>query len=292
VTITSHLSLADLARALGGEICGDQVLCSGPGHSPRDRSLSVKSDGRGGYLVYSFAGDDFRICRDYVAERIGLSGDRRPSDRRIPDERFPTRPAPGPADGAEKRQMALELWREAQPIGGTLTARYLTGRGVLPADDMPVLRHHARTPRGADRQPAMLALMTDAVTGDATGIHRTFLRPDGAAHDGKMMLGAAGILRLSADEDVTHGLGVAEGIETALAVLARGWGPVWACLAAGGIGKFPVLAGIEALTIFADNDDAGLRAAERCADRWRRAGREVRLSPPPVEGTDWAEAAL
>jgi hypothetical protein len=60
---------ADIARALGGERSGrDTILCPGPGHSPRDRSLSVRLDPRApdGFLIYSHAGDDWRECRDYV----------------------------------------------------------------------------------------------------------------------------------------------------------------------------------------------------------------------------------
>ena len=36
--------LAEIAAALGGEVAAGQVLAPGPGHSPRDRSLSVKPD--------------------------------------------------------------------------------------------------------------------------------------------------------------------------------------------------------------------------------------------------------
>ena len=36
------IDLRALQRALGGEICGGQLLCPGPGHSPRDRSLAVR----------------------------------------------------------------------------------------------------------------------------------------------------------------------------------------------------------------------------------------------------------
>jgi hypothetical protein len=36
--------LRAIAHALGGEVSGPQVLCPGPGHSARDRSLSVKLD--------------------------------------------------------------------------------------------------------------------------------------------------------------------------------------------------------------------------------------------------------
>ena len=57
--------------------------------------------------------------------------------------------------------------------------------------------------------------------------------------------------------------------------------PVWACGGAGTLATLPVLGGIEALTIAADRDTPGMRAAEACAERWRPAGREVSIVPPP-----------
>ena len=92
-----------------------------------------------------------------------------------------------------------------------------------------------------------------------------------------MMLGKQGVVRLSSDEDVLEGLGICEGIEDGLAILVSGWAPVWAATNAGGVERFPVLPGIEALTIFHDKDEAGTRAAELCAQRWASAGREVFL---------------
>ena len=67
-------SLHTLAKALGGEVNGTQVLAPGPGHSVIDRSLSVKlaSDAPDGFLVHSFAGDDPIACRDHVREKAGL----------------------------------------------------------------------------------------------------------------------------------------------------------------------------------------------------------------------------
>ncbi|MGH9549628.1 MAG: toprim domain-containing protein, partial [Terriglobales bacterium] len=85
-----------------------------------------------------------------------------------------------------------------------------------------------------------------------------------------------GVVRLSPDEDIALGLGIAEGIEDALAVLISGWAPGWAATCAGAIERFPVLPGIEALTIFADNDKAGIAAAKACAERWH--GREVYIT--------------
>ena len=67
-------SLQTVAKALGGEVNGDQVLCPGPGHSAADRSLSIKVDVNApdGFIVNSFAGDDAIVCKDFVRDRLGL----------------------------------------------------------------------------------------------------------------------------------------------------------------------------------------------------------------------------
>jgi RecA-family ATPase len=67
-------NLQSLARALGGEVNGGQVLAPGPGHSAADRSLSIKLDSNApdGFVVHSFSTDDPIACRDYVREKAGL----------------------------------------------------------------------------------------------------------------------------------------------------------------------------------------------------------------------------
>jgi putative DNA primase/helicase len=54
--------------------------------------------------------------------------------------------------------------------------------------------------------------------------------------------------------------------------------------------NFPVLAGIECLSIFADHDDAGQRAAKQCAQRWADGGRYARIVTPKIAGCDWNDA--
>ena len=199
-----------------------------------------------------------------------------------------------PTKAAPPKAFPERLWTEA--ARGGLAETYLTFRKCrYPEGD--VIRFHPACPRGeSERQPAMIALMTDPVSNAPVGIHRTFLRPDGKGKiehgTAKMMLGSAGIIRLAPDDESTIGLGICEGIETGLAIMQRaGWGAIWACGSAGGIGKFPVLAGIEALTIFPDRDDSGtsLKNANQCAERWQSAGREVRIIWPPA-GADWDDA--
>ena len=69
------LNLRSAARALDGDVInGNEILCPGPGHSREDRSLHVKLDPRSpdGFIVISFAGDDWQVCKDYVRSRFDL----------------------------------------------------------------------------------------------------------------------------------------------------------------------------------------------------------------------------
>jgi hypothetical protein len=99
-----------------------------------------------------------------------------------------------------------------------------------------------------------------------------------------------GVVRLVEDAEVTLGLAIAEGIETALTTM-RAFRSVWSCIHAGNIEAFPVLAGIDALTIVEDHDPAGRKAARACADRWLAAGVEVWIWHAPAEGKDFNDIA-
>jgi hypothetical protein len=190
---------------------------------------------------------------------------------------------------------ARRIWSEAVPAAGTIVEAYLASRGLRFERGLP-MKFHPACPRDFERLPAMLFLMTDPISAAPSGVHRTFLRPDGsgkAEGTAKMMAGAAGVIRLVPDEEVCFGIGIAEGIETSLSIMRHaGWRPVWACCSTGGIAKFPVLQGIDSITIFPDADDkgAGLKAARECAERWRGANREVTLRVPPA-GCDWNDVA-
>ncbi len=48
------------------------MLCPGPGHSAKDRSLSVKIGKDGQPVTHSFCGDDPIACKDYVRQRLGM----------------------------------------------------------------------------------------------------------------------------------------------------------------------------------------------------------------------------
>jgi Toprim domain/CHC2 zinc finger len=126
----------------------------------------------------------------------------------------------------------------------------------------------------------IVSLMTDPVTAKPTGaISRTYIHEGRKIGKAKTLGRPVGIVRLSADEDVLVGLHLAEGLETALAAMAKGFRPVWSTGSAGLMAALPVLVGVEALTLFADNDlsGVGLWAANEVAARWRSAGRRAHV---------------
>jgi hypothetical protein len=112
-------------------------------------------------------------------------------------------------------------------------------------------------------------------------LHRTWITATGKAdaEPNRMLLSGHasryGVIRLYPDECVTTGLGIAEGVETALS-LAHEYQPVWAAIGAGNMGSLPALNSIEGLTIAVDADDAGRSATEILSRRWHEAGIKVR----------------
>jgi hypothetical protein len=123
----------------------------------------------------------------------------------------------------------------------------------------------------------IVALMLDPLTGAERGIHRIFLNSDGGKLERKM-LGPKGVICLTPWTEDALGLGLSEGIEDGLRILSI-WKPIWAAPDEGFIRSFPVVPGIEHINIFADNDRAGLSAAQECANRWLKEGQEATIVP-------------
>jgi hypothetical protein len=190
-------------------------------------------------------------------------------------------------------------WQVALPIAGTLAETYLAGRGLRFDDPAGrVLRFAAQRARkgiegNLEYHPALLCALSDARSGEQCGIINIYLRADGSDRQrdkkGKTITGrAAGVVvMLSAFDEITAGLIVCEGVETGIAIFQAEMRPVWACGSTSTLAKFPLLGGIEALTIAADADEPGRRAAAELADRWRHCDREVRIVPP--KAGDWAD---
>jgi hypothetical protein len=287
----------EAARLLGGEAHRDRVLCPGPGHSPGDRSLEVwlKADAPGGMLVHSFAGDDVMQCRDHVRELLGLEewrpGRSRDWRRPIPSD-LPRRSAPITVDPdqAARIRLALEIWHQARDLRGTLAETYLRSRRIEVSEDLAhALRFAPALHYDGAMVAGMVALLRDCPTWSPCGIHRTFLAADGTKIE-RRMLGRASGAAIMLDDlgDVVSGLHVGEGVETTLAARMLGYRPAWALGSAGAIAAFPVLPGIEAISVFTENDEASGQAAIALAARYETAGCEAFIYQPP--GGDFADA--
>jgi hypothetical protein len=300
------MSVKEYARALGGEaVSGNQVICPGPGHSPRDRSLSVKflPGAADGFIVYSFAGDDILACRDHVRRLLGMPGWRADKEPRQAIVR-PASIIKDEPDRVETIRLALRIWNESTAIIGTLAAVYLGTRRINLTPDIieaDALRFHPQCRRDANGRavygPAMIALMRDIRTDEPCGIQRTFLKPDGSDRlreipgGGRLMLGRfmGAAIKLTRDEDVTTCLGIGEGVETTLSMRAIpefGHSPIWAAGNAGRLKEFPVLTSVETLWIAIDNDPGGIEAYKALEGRWLAAGKEVGWIKPKAPGAD------
>src|SRR5262249_20410732 len=302
--------MIDLRRAaylLGGEASGrDQVVCPGPGHGPRDRSLSVLFDhaAPGGFVVHTFSPrDDPIACRDYVRERLRLPawqpGD--DQDRRVPrwrlrehDRQWVDQQAeqrrPRTEDDMVRIQRAQAIWNEAQHPGGTVAEQYLPSRALELPDDLAgtVLRFHPRCPwrnedtGRMDHIPALIAAFRSIDDDTITAIHRIRLdQPERWPKADRKMLGP--VLRAAVKLDAAGStLAIGEGIETCMAARQLGYRPAWALGSVGGISFFPVLTGIKHLLILAEKGAASAEAVQFCGRRWHRAGRRVQIVTPDI----------
>lgn len=286
------LDVRQAVAALGGDLIGrDSILCPGPGHTAQDRSLSIKivPEAPDGFVVFSHAGDDPIVCRDYVRTRLQLPPFAPGRDRAPLMPPSPIRVPTFNDDEREHVTWALGIWERCVSPVGTLAERYLKSRGLPLEPQMAgsVLRFHPSLKHGGGTAPALVALFRDINSNEPCGIHRTFLDKEGRKV-GRKMLGRAGgaAIKLVENAEATVGLAAGEGLETTLSGRLAGFTPAWALGSADAIRAFPVLAGIESLTLFCETDANGAneRAVKVCAERWLRAGREVFAVKPKGAG--------
>jgi putative DNA primase/helicase len=233
-------------------------------------------------------------------ERPEWSARRSPTrqERRVASERFDN-----------LASWAVRLWETCRPIWpDTPAAAYLTGRGcALPAWPeeahlrwLPEVRHRLEDHVG----PALVGLVTDVETCEPLSLHTTWLARGGAGkaplEKPRLLLArhrSDGVIRLWPNDEVTNGLVLGEGVETCLAAARASLTPVWATISAGNLARFPVMPGLEGLTILADHDRpdkrgrrAGIDAAAAVVERYVAAGfdpeTDIKVVLPPTEGED------
>jgi phage/plasmid primase-like uncharacterized protein len=194
---------------------------------------------------------------------------------------------------------AGKIWDQADPLGqeaiGYFERRAIDVDAVLPSHGG--LRWHPRCPWEGGTRPCILGRYTTAVCNQQRGIWR---RPVDGSKPKALGPTTECVIRLWPDDAVEAGLVLGEGVETTLAaatrIAHRGTllQPAWAAGSAGGMARFPVLPGVQALTLLVDNDEsrAGQRAADECAARWEAADREVTLLEPNVSSADFNDLVL
>lgn len=197
-------------------------------------------------------------------------------------------------DMARNRQRIDGIVKTLLQVGNGPVRAYLSGRGLPCSKALayhPTMRHYVD--RAYTEHPAMVARITSE-TGDLVGLHITHL-----THDGKKasidpvkkmfkavdnMSGAA--VRLTG---IYEHIGVAEGIETALAVMRDYKIPCWATTAAPMLEGFKPPEGVKEVTVFGDNDAnyTGHKAAYTLANRLSRT-HKVNVTIPDAIG-DFAD---
>lgn len=274
-----------VAQILGGRREGRGYLCHCPvkthGKQRGDKrpSLSV-NDGDKGVILHCFAGCD---PRDVIAAIKGLSPDTRCEivDRPPLDEK----PASKTTSAYARR-----LWRSAIGVPGTIGENFLRERGLPttpPASIrfLPSYRYDKNHPRSA--LPCLIAA-AQAPTREIVGVQLTFLHPGGRRKADveypRRAIGPLGasMLRLA---PVGASLGLAEGFEKAWAAQLLFGEPVWATLGADRFGVVNWPNDVKRLTIYADNDEPGLKAARESRAAYPEIA--IRILYCAVEGQDF-----
>lgn len=194
------------------------------------------------------------------------------------------------------RKLAAGMTRSVE---GTNTEAYLSSRGLAPS---PVTRHisdvaYFEDGRWLRNTDAMAHYVCDSAGAPAT-IHMTYLESGRKADvkSAKKLMPSCqpwrgGAVRLYPLEG-SEVMGIAEGIETAMACHKQFSVPVWASVNADNMAEFVPPPGVREILIFGDNDASytGHAVSYTLARKLKGRGYEVSVHIPLFEGQDWADA--
>lgn len=207
----------------------------------------------------------------------------------------------------DNTDMVQRTWGDAQRLSaGDPATMYLRSRGIS-LDNWPsMLRSHARLRYSEDTEaggkavshhPAMVALFVSPDTKQRT-YHATYLTAGGRKANVERVkryapgpIPVGGAVRLAPSAET---MGIAEGIETALAASIIHGIPVWAACDAGGLMKWQPPETAKAILVFSDNDRhyRGQAAAYALANRLASSTKQplsVEVRVPDLPDTDWAD---
>lgn len=282
----------------------------------RCKTISDKSHQKSGwYMLYV---DIYQVTAVYGDWRTGSrevwTSDRKTLKRsadhtKVLDELKQKRHQDQLHQHAINRKKLIALWNSATPLSNTDPAgRYLINRG-LSVPSTGVLRYHAGLDYWHDGQyvgefPAMLAAVTSP-TGELVTLHRTFITDKGnkapvptvkklCSTCGSLVGASVKIGTPKTRSNGSLGIGIAEGIETAIAAEALFDVTVWAGVSAHGMASFIPPSQVHNVYIFADNDvnKTGQNAAKRLAERLVRESFTTRILISPIHDSDWADILM
>lgn len=267
---------------------GPCPLCGG-----KDRFRFDDRDGRGSYycgqcgpgdgiiMVRKKNGWDFKTAADEIDRILGnlayqAAAIGKPSNPQRDDE-------------GRARDIRRLLQEARSP---DVVTAYLKRRGLTVTS--PILRGHWQCPYYEDGQHVgtyrAVVAPIQAPDGRLVSAQRIYDAPNLASR--KKMMPPVGTVTGGAVRlfDIIDGrLGVAEGVETALAAYQMKGFPMWASLSAHGLETFEPPPEAEIVYIFADNDAnfVGQSAAHNLAKRLHKAGFAIGgILTPPKQGTD------
>ena len=233
------------------------------------------------------------------------------SGKVVPIMRHRLAPAAKKPDEDKLMAKLANLWEEAVPLvepEAALARKYLINRGIE-IFDVPSLRLHPDLPyfeegKKLGRYPALLGLFLSPENQGVT-LHRIYLSQEGRKApvespkktmpipEGLNLSGSA--IRLG---PAGSSLGVAEGVETALAVMTAMGEVCWATTTAVLLQQVVLPPQVKRITIWADNDESntGLKSAFNLAERLVKEGRKTEIKipkrPPGHRTWDWADVLM
>jgi len=282
----SNSNLSQIAEAIvlrfQGKWNGTRGMCRCPAHADRTPSLSVTLGARA-VLVHCFAG-----CSNEAVLRA-MSGQGIRISQLFDDTPGLTQTYASPP--IEPSRNAIRLWKEAYSLSGSLASQYLRNRGITTLSQE--LRFHPRTPLGPKASVQFFPAMLAAVRSDAgiIAIHRTFIDPATARTASvdvpKRALGSLGQGAVRLGWPFNRKLGLAEGIENALAATQLFGIPCWATLGNQRFGTAAIPESVTELHLFLDADAGGRLAERRARQIYTRPGLTIVSRFPESEEQDW-----
>jgi putative DNA primase/helicase len=284
--------LTSLGVDIGDGKHGPCPFCGG-----KDRFRFDDKEGRGTWIcnqcgagdgikaVMLKYGDQYPAAMRKISDAIGHAPERyQPTNRNKPNK-----------DIEQVRVMLRKLWSKSQRLTGSdPVSLYLRQRRLYYklSDDV---RYCPECYESDTKTmiPAMVAIVRDS-EGKPAAIHRTYLDGTGKANiaSPKKLTPtvnplAGGSIRLF---DHTDTLGIAEGIETAIAARQLFDVPTWAAVSSTILEGFNPPDGVRVVYVFADNDAnfTGQAAAYKLAKRLYSTDIIVKVEVPEAVG-DWAD---